>query len=389
MTDLSLRRIGLAAAAPIMAVLFALVVSSIVLQLSGSNAIDTYDIMLRNGLKLETMIDALNRATPLFIAGIAAAFGFRMNLFNIGIEGQYVLAAFVAAVVGANVSLPGPLHVGLIMVTAVVVGAAWAGLAGLLKVTRGINEVISTIMLNFIAIGGIIAATFPSAIDDSNQTNAGTPEIAESGWLPDLNGFMELFTREIGKGRRLTGMLAVAIILGIAFHILVNRSRFGFDLRASGMNPWAARAGGVPPARMILLAMLLSGAVAGLIGMPEILSDNHSYDQGFIRGLGFGGIGVALLGRQGAPGMAVAALLFGFLDSSSAVLQVQSDASASIVVIMQAVILLAAVVAYEVVSRIRRQDEIKRAALTTAADVDPPTDGSDTADDSVTTGGAS
>jgi simple sugar transport system permease protein len=390
MTDLSLRRIGLAAAAPVMAVLFALIVSSIVLELSGSSAFDTYEIMLRNGFKLETMIDALNRATPLFIAGVAAAFGFRMNLFNIGIEGQYVLAAFVAAVVGANVSLPGPLHVGLIMLTAVFVGAAWAGLAGLLKVTRGINEVISTIMLNFIAIGGIIAATFPSAIDDSNQTNAGTPEIAESGWLPDLNGVMELFTREIGKGRRLTGMLAVAIILGVAFHILVNRSRFGFDLRASGMNPWAARAGGVPPARMVLLAMLLSGAVAGLIGMPEILSDNHSYDQGFIRGLGFGGIGVALLGRQGAPGMAVAALLFGFLDSSSAVLQVQSDASASIVVIMQAVILLAAVVAYEVVSRIRRQDEIRRAALTTAAYVDEPADGAGAANDETpTTGGAS
>lgn len=389
MKDLTLRRIGLAAAAPIMAVVFALIVSSIVLELSGSSAFDTYEIMLRNGLKLETLVDALNRATPLFIAGIAAAFGFRMNLFNIGIEGQYVLAAFVAAVVGANVSLPGPLHVGLIMLTAVFVGAAWAGLAGLLKVTRGINEVISTIMLNFIAIGGIIAATFPSAIDDSNQTNAGTPEIAESGWLPDLNGVMEIFTREIGKGRRLTGMFAVAIILGIAFHILVNRSRFGFDLRASGMNPWAARAGGVPPARMVLLAMLLSGAVAGLIGMPEILSDNHSYDQGFIRGLGFGGIGVALLGRQGAPGMAVAALLFGFLDSSSAVLQVQSDASASIVVIMQAVILLAAVVAYEVVNRIRRQDEIRRAALTTAAYVDEPPGGPDAADKAPAAGGAS
>jgi simple sugar transport system permease protein len=372
---LTLRKVGLAMAAPVMAVVFALLVSSIVLQMSGSNAFDTYEIMLRNGFKLETFIDTLNRATPLFIAGVAAAVGFRMNLFNIGIEGQYVLAAFAAAVVGANVSLPAVLHVAVIMATAVIVGALWAGLAGLLKVTRGINEVISTIMLNFIAIGGIIAATFPRVIDDSNQTNAGTPEIAESGWLPNLNGFVELFTREIGKGRRLTGMFAVALILGIVFHIIVNRSRFGFDLRASGMNPWAARAGGVPPVRMILIAMLLSGAVAGLIGMPEILSDNHSYDQGFIRGLGFGGIGVALLGRNGAPGMAIAALLFGFLDSSSAVLQVQSDASASIVIIMQAVILLAAVVAYELVSRIRQQDEVKRAALSTASTTTAATSG--------------
>jgi simple sugar transport system permease protein len=218
-------------------------------------------------------------------------------------------------------------------------------------------------MLNFIAIGGIIAAIFPSVIDDTNQANAGTPVIDESGWLPNLNGVFELVTREIGKGRRLTGMFAIAILLGVAYHVLVNRSRFGFDLRASGMNPFAARAAGVPPVKMVLIAMALSGAVAGLVGMPEILSDNHSYDQGFVRGLGFGGIGVALLGRTAAPGMAIAAVLFGFLDSSAAVLQVQGDASASIVVIMQAVILLAAVIAYEVVNRVRQQDEIRRASL--------------------------
>jgi simple sugar transport system permease protein len=361
--SLTPRRILLASAAPLLAVVFALIVSSLVLQLSGSNAIDTYEIMLRNGWKLETFIDTLNRATPLFIAGVAAAIGFRMNLFNIGLEGQYVLAAFFAAVVGANVSLPPVLHVLVIIATAMIVGALWAGLAGLLKVTRGVNEVISTIMLNFIAIGGIIAAIFPSVIDDTNQANAGTPVIDESGWLPNLNGVFELVTREIGKGRRLTGMFAIAILLGVAYHVLVNRSRFGFDLRASGMNPFAARAAGVPPVKMVLIAMALSGAVAGLVGMPEILSDNHSYDQGFVRGLGFGGIGVALLGRTAAPGMAIAAVLFGFLDSSAAVLQVQGDASASIVVIMQAVILLAAVIAYEVVNRVRQQDEIRRASL--------------------------
>ncbi|MEM7323958.1 MAG: ABC transporter permease [Actinomycetota bacterium] len=365
MNRLNPRSLLLALAAPAMAVAFAFVISSLVLAISGSNPFNTYEVMLDNGLKLETFIDTLNRATPLFIAGVAAAIGFRMNLFNIGIEGQYVLAAFVAAVVGANVELPGAIHILVIIVTAMVVGALWAGLAGLLKVARGVNEVISTIMLNFIAIGGIIAATFPSVIDDSNATNAGTPEISESGWLPDLNGVFELVTREIGKGRRLTGMFAIAILLGATYHVIVNRSRFGFDLRASGMNPFAARAGGVPPVRMVMIAMILSGAVAGLVGMPEILSDNHSYDQGFVRGLGFGGIGVALLGRNSASGMGVAALLFGFLDSSSAVLQVQGDASASIVVIMQAVILLAAVVAYEVVNRIRQQDEIRRAALAT------------------------
>ena len=362
-----LRRLGLALAAPALAAAFALFVSSIVLWLAGSSWIDTYTEMIETASKLETMIDILNRATPLYIAGTAVAIGFKMNLFNIGVEGQYVLASFAAAWVGAQFTAWGPIHVLAIMMTAFVVGSLWAGFAGLLKVTRGVNEVISTIMLNFIATGGIIAATLPYAIEDPTDPNQGTTEIAESGWLPDLNSWVEVFTREILKGRKLTGMFAVAILLGIAYSVMVNRSRFGFDLRSSGMNATAARAGGVPPKKMILYSMLLSGGVAGLIGMPQILSTNHSYDQGFTQNLGFAGIAIALLGRNSAGGMAVAALLFGFLDTSSAPLQVSKTASPEIVVIMQATILLTAVIAYEVVSRKRQADEVRRAAMATEA----------------------
>ncbi len=365
MTNPLLRRFMLAAAAPLLAGLFAIIISAIVLEASGSPALDTFRTIGENGLKLETFVDTLNRATPLFLAAVAAAIGFRMNLFNIGVEGQYILAAFVAAVVGSRLDLPGPLHVLAIIVTAMAVGALWSGLAGLLYVTRGVNEVISTIMLNFIATGGIVAALLPRFIDDPTAANQGTPTIPESGWLPDLNGVLELVTREIGKGRRLTGVLAIAVIVGIVYHVLINRTRFGFDIRASGMNPLAARVGGVPPKRMVMIAMIGGGMAAGLVGMPEILSDTHAYDQGFIQGLGFAGIAVALLGRNNAAGMGAAALLFGFLDSSSAVLQVQASASSEIVVIMQATFLLAAVVAYEVVNRFRQRDEVARAVKAT------------------------
>lgn len=358
----TVRRFGLAIAAPAVSALVAILVSSIVLEASGSDAILTFRTMIENGTKLESIIDMLNRATPLYLSAVAAAIGFRMNLFNIGVEGQYVLAAFAAAVVGAKLDLWAPLHIAAIMLTAMFVGAAWAGLAGLLKVTRGVNEVISTIMLNFIAVGGLVAGLLPRFIDDPTATNQGTSKIPESGRLPDLNSWVEIFTREIIKGRRLTGVFLVAIVVGVVYHVLINRSRFGFDIRASGMNPTAARVGGVPPKRMILFAMIGGGLVAGLVGMPEILSDNHAYDQGFVQGLGFAGIAVALLGRNTAPGMAVAALLFGFLDSSAAVLQVSSLASSEIVTIMQATILLVAVIAYEVVNRIRQRDEVKRAA---------------------------
>jgi general nucleoside transport system permease protein len=358
----TVRRVGLALAAPAVSAFFAILVSSIVLEVSGSDAIETFRTMIENGTKLESIIDMLNRATPLYLSAIAAAIGFRMNLFNIGVEGQYILAAFLAAVVGAKIDLWGPLHIAVIMLTAMLVGAAWSGLAGLLKVTRGVNEVIATIMLNFIAVGGLVAGLLPTFIDDPTATNQGTTPIPDSGRLPDLNSWVEIFTREIIKGRRLTGVFLVAIVVGVIYHVLINRSRFGFDIRASGMNPTAARVGGVPPKRMIMFAMIGGGVVAGLVGMPEILSDNHAYDQGFVQGLGFAGIAVALLGRNTAPGMAVAALLFGFLDSSAAVLQVSSLASSEIVTIMQATILLAAVISYEVVNRIRQRDEVKRAA---------------------------
>jgi ABC-type uncharacterized transport system permease subunit len=356
------RRIGLAAAAPLVAAVVAIVVSSIVLEISGSDSIETFKTMIENGTKLESIVDMLNRATPLYLSAVAAAIGFRMNLFNIGVEGQYILAAFLAAVVGAQVELWAPLHIAVIMLTAMIVGAAWSGLAGLLKVTRGVNEVISTIMLNFIAIGGLVAGLLPRFIDDPVDPNQGTATIAESGWMPDLNGLLEIFTREITKGRRLTGVFLVAVAVGIIYHVVINRSRFGYDIRASGMNPSAAKVGGVPPKRMVLIAMVGGGLVAGLVGMPEILSDNHAYDQGFIQGLGFAGIAVALLGRNTAGGMAIAALLFGFLDSSAAILQVSALASSEIVVIMQATILLVAVIAYEVVNRIRQRDEVRRAA---------------------------
>lgn len=357
-----LRRFGLAIAAPAIAAIVAILVSSIVLWVSGSDPIETFRTMIRNGTQLETMIDMLNRATPLYLSAVAAAIGFRMNLFNIGVEGQYILAAFVAAVVGAKLDLWGPFHIAAIMLTAMLVGAAWSGLAGVLKVTRGVNEVVATIMLNFIAVGGLVAGLLPRFIADASAANQGTPKIAESGRLPDLNSWVELFTREITKGRRLTGVFLVAIAVGVIYHVVINRSRFGYDIRASGMNPSAARVGGVPPKRMIVIAMVGGGLVAGLVGMPQILSNTHAYDQGFVQGLGFAGIAVALLGRKTAPGMAAAALLFGFLDSSAAVLQVSRLASSEIVVIMQATILLVAVIAYEVVNQVRQRDEVRRAA---------------------------
>ncbi len=353
----------LTVAAPATAVVFALLFSSLVLLLAGSNPIDAFADMLEYGTRLEVMVDILNRAVPLYISGIAAAVGFRMNLFNIGVEGQYSMGAFFAAAAGGAIVLPGFLHLLFILVVAMVVGALWAGLAGWLKVARGVNEVISTIMLNFIALGGVIAALIVPWRDGEGSLNSGTKLIEDSGLLPDLNWLLEIFTRDIGKSRELSGALVLAVLVGIFYHLLINRSRLGFDLRASGMNPMAAKAGGVPPKQMVMLAMVVSGAIAGLVGMVDILSRAGRYDNNFTPGLGFAGIAVALLGRNHAVGVAFSALLFAFLSASSSILQITGSASPEIVVIMQGIILLVAVIAYEFVNRIKEREVTRLASL--------------------------
>jgi simple sugar transport system permease protein len=360
------RSILLLFAAPFAAIVFATVLSAIILLLAGSNPLTAFGDMLEHGAKLGTIVDMLNRATPLYLSGIAAAIGFRMGLFNIGVEGQYQMGAFFAAAAGGAIVLPIGIHLVFILAVAMAVGALWAGLAGFLKVTSGINEVISTIMLNAIAVGGVLAWLTVAWRDGALSTNSGTKRIEESGHIFDLNWLLEIFTDEIPNNKELSGVLLLAVVVGIGYYLLVNRSRFGYDLRASGLNPFAARAGGVPPKRMIIVAMLLSGAVAGLVGMVDILSRNNRYDQNFTPGLGFAGIAAALLGRNSAGGIAVASLLFAFLDASSSILQITGSASREIVIIMQGVILLAAVIAYEFVNRIREREEIRQASLAIA-----------------------
>ena len=361
----NVRSIALALAAPTAALVFAVIASSIFLLIAGSNPINAYADMIEYGSQLEIQVDILNRATPLYISGVAAAIGFKMNLFNIGVEGQYRLAALFAAYIGALVTLPPVFHIGLMLLVAMVVGGAYSGIAGVLKVTRGVNEVISTIMLNAIAISGLIAFLVKEwqaggEIQIDSATRVGTDQIPESGIMPNINSWLEIFTREIGKGKELTGFLLVAVAIGIIYHVVINRTRFGFDLRASGINPFAARSGGVKDKRMVLGAMVLSGMAAGLVGMAEV-AKLGSYNPNFVSGLGFAGIGVALLGRNHPGGIAIGAIVFAFLDISSGVLQITGSASREIVYIMQGIILLAAVISYEIVQRYRLREEAKQA----------------------------
>lgn len=338
------RRIGITVAAPTLAIVFSLVVTGLVLVSTGDPVLSTLQQVWDYGKQPRVVALTVNQATTYYLAALAVAIGFRMNLFNIGVDGQYRLAAFTAAVVGGSFELPKPLHLFVIVLVAMCVGAMWAGVAALLKVTRGVSEVISTIMLNAIATALIAFMLREVAVEVAGSNNIGTKPIAESGAFPGIPLIPE-------SPLNVFGFIVVAALAGVAYAVVLGRTRFGFDLRATGHSESAAIASGVNVKRMVLVSMLLSGAVAGLVGMPQLLGGvSRSYSLDFPAGIGFTGIAIALLGRNNAIGMAFSALLFSFLDASSIILDI-NDISKEIVLIMQGTIVLSVVVAYELVRR--------------------------------------
>lgn len=349
----SSKKILLALAAPVSAALFSFLISSLALLATHKSPFEAFKTMWQFGASTSSVLETLNIATSYYIAAIAIAITFRAGLFNIGVEGQLRLGALFAMYLGAKFSMPPILHVAVIFLIAMVVGGFWASIAGFLKVKRGVNEVISTIMLNSIggALGAYLLANhFVVKIEGSN--NLATKELPKSGWMPNLTFITKHLNQDATQGRSIYGMFVVAIALGVGFWWVINRTRFGFELRASGINPIAARVSGVNSRRMIVMAMVTSGAIAGLSGLPTALADTHSYTLGFRSGIGFSAIAVALLGRNSAGGMALASLLFSFLEVSARSLDL-IDIAPETYYLMQGSILLSSVVAFELVSRYR------------------------------------
>ena len=372
MTAHRVRRLALSLLAPLAAFVFAVAISSLTLWASGNSPWTAWSAMLEYAADTRRVISIVNRAVPLYVSALAVAFGFKMNLFNIGVEGQYQLAALLAAVVGATVELPAPLHVLLILVVAMAVGAGWAGVAGVLKATRGVHEVISSIMLNAIVTAGGLSYLLNVGLRDESESQIlKTEEIPSSGLMPNLNGLVEALGFDVPRGVDLHGFVLIAALLGVAFYVVVWKTRFGYDLRASGANPWAALMSGVNPKGMVVRTMMISGALAGLVGMSQLLGFFGRYHQDFPTGLGFAGIAIALLGRNHPAGMVFGALLFGFLNVSAQILDLE-DIPKEIIDIMQAAILLSVVVSYEIVRRIIAASETKAAADATGGAATQP-----------------
>jgi simple sugar transport system permease protein len=350
-------RLLLAVVAAVVALAFAALITILILAVTRHNPWTALRQMVDYGTQANSLASILNSATTYYLAAVAVAIGFRMNLFNIGVDGQYRLAAMLAAAFGGSVALPTGLRQVAIIVVAMLVGGFWAGIVAVLKVTRGVSEVISSIMLNFVATGLVAYLLNPKRLAAPlTSNNISTRPIPPSGQV----GGLSLIP---GSSTKIYGLILLAVAVGIGFQLLVSRTRFGFDLRATGRSASAARASGVNVKRMVLITMLISGAVAGLIGMPNLLGDSHQYSLDFPSGLGFTGIAIALLGRNNPVGIAFGALLWAFLDQSSLILDINSIPK-EIVQITQGVVVLSVVVAYELVRRwalARQQRAVGRA----------------------------
>ena len=343
--------------APLIALILAVSLTSLILLSIGKDPIETFRMMFDYGTTGKSIVSVLNRTTPLYISAVAVAVGFKMGLFNIGVEGQYLLGALLAAAIGTSFAISRPIHIFFIMLIAIVASSLWAAIAGYLKVYKGIHEVISTIMLNYIGTG-LIAYLLSNIFFDKDEKNAipQTVELPESGRLPALNNLFG-----IEDLPNLHGFLPITILLGLIYYLLIWKTTLGYDLRVTGANPIAARFSGVDPKRLTIIAMIISGGFAGLVGMGPLLGYFHQYTIDFPPGLGFAGIGVALLGRNHPVGMFLGAILFGFLERSAQILDLRGVPK-EIETMMSAFILLIVVVFYEIIRRYILTQQIKDAS---------------------------
>jgi general nucleoside transport system permease protein len=323
---------------PIVAVLCAFVLGALVVLLIGDNPLVMYGLLIGSALSWPDGIGyTLFYATPLIFTGLAVAIALRCGLLNIGAEGQLYIAAFAAAWVGIEAAaLPGVLLLPLCALAAMSGGALWGAIPGVLKARFGSHEVINTIMLNFVALALVSYFTqyhYKTPGDPILQT----VPIGEGAHLARLGSFVP------GLPERIPVNLAfvLAIVACALVYVFLWKTTWGYELRATGQNAAAAEYAGISVRKQIVLAMALSGALAGMVGINEVLGYRYRYYDGFSDNFGFTGIAVALLGRNHPAGVLLAALLFAVLQRGGVHVDAfTQNVSKDIVQILQGLVIL-------------------------------------------------
>ncbi len=340
---LVLRRIGQSLLLPVLAIFTALLIGLLIIWVttgSISTAFAAYAGLFTGAFgSPEAIAGTLVRTTPYILTGLAVALAFKCGLFNIGAEGQLALGALCAAWVGYRFELPAVIHLPLTILAGIVGGFLWGLVPGLLKARTGAHEVITTIMMNYLALQ-IVQLLLSGPMKAPGSVASQTPPLAPSAWLPMLIPSLQLHSGVL---------LSLLVAFGLSWFI--GKSVWGFELRTVGLNPAAARYAGMPVARNVVLAMALSGALAGLAGAVEVAGvaldatsvtplGSRYFGLGFSTGYGFDSIAVALLGRSNPLGVVAAALLFGSLRAGATRMQFDTQVPSEIISVIQALILL-------------------------------------------------
>lgn len=339
---------------PLVAVLAAFVVGGLIVVLIGDNPFIVFYQLFGNSFgSLNDIGYTLFIATPLIFTGLAVAVAFRCGLLNIGAEGQLYVAAFAAAWVGIKfggtvvdvfgkqenwswMSLPAVILIPLCILAAVAAGAFWGAIPGILKARFGSHEVINTIMLNFIGVALVSYFTqyyYKVAGDPIMQT----AEIGPAAHIPRISQFIPGMPDFVP----LSVAFLLALLMCFLVYVFLWKTKWGYELRAVGENPSAAEYGGISVKKQIILAMTISGGLAGMVAIGEVLGYRYRYYDGFSDGWGFLGIAVALLGRNHPLGIVIAAIFFAVLKRGEIFVDIETRfVSKDLVVVLQAIIIL-------------------------------------------------
>jgi len=320
--------------------------------LTRENPLTVYDAIFTAALKdRDGWGNVIYRATPLIFTGLAVALAFQCGLFNIGGEGQMVMGGFAITWIGFTfVKLPPFLMIPLCILGGALAGGIWGGIPGYLKARRGVHEVVTTIMLNWIAVAFTQYLTM--AYKPKESWIPHTFEIAKSAQLSRLAHYLNPLGIDFPKSNLVNTAVFLAILAVIFTAYLLRRTKLGYEIRSVGFNPTAAECAGINVAKNTVLAMAISGALAGLAGVNQVMGYKHRFRYGVFGGLGFDGIGVAFIGRNSPVGVVLASLIFGILDHGGLAIDVSTKVPREIILVLKAVILIFVVISGEITKRV-------------------------------------
>lgn len=335
----------------VIALVLAIVVGGVVIWAFGSDPFAAYSALWKGAFGSGVAFTStLTKAVPVMLTGLAVAVAFKCSVFNIGAEGQLLMGAMAAAIVGAGVQLPAPLHIMLCMLSAMAAGMLWALFPAVLKLKCNVHVVISTIMFNYIAqffVQWLILGPFKG-----EGVSPATETIFDSAKLPRI--LPKPFVLNLGF---IFALLAVVLV-----YVLLNRTSMGYEMRAVGYNPNASNTNGIDVNRNMFLALLISGALAGLAGGIEVTGSLNKIVNNFSPGYGFNGIPVALMAHNNPFAIIFSALLIGAMRSGSTMMQSSAGISQNMVDIIQGLIVVFLCAEHVIRYYIKRGMEAKKHA---------------------------